>query len=462
MNPTDKMLAMFEAANASAQASTSAFGPKSSTTNVLRINMNSKDNQGTIIFIPIADLKMNPFICSVVHEVTAVWKGQDGNPNNRNRQLLEKVWYGDLTQEQSEKYDKLNADFTALYSNREMLAATDWQSYVSNQKYFGFYGWVLYHGDANGVVRKDKDGVPHNGRNGEGRLAYIQFKSTGFVNAWDGFLKQKAAIGAMPAQWVPQMFSRGEWRSVALSVTYTQDANNKFAGSITEQWFATQLTHLLNDPSTNQQAYHLTEDKLADAKDIAKELINTDIEGSLFEDQHINQFERAMRAVFNSFDYYKAHGQEAYEIYSNNFGFNELDQAAQIAAAPTTTPPPATVAIDNAVAAAQAGNPLVGGAPVSAPGVVPGVTTAPGFVMPGAPTPQPVIPGQPAPQPVAQPQVAGAPVVPPVTAPNFAMPGAPTPAPQPAVQPGAPQPAPAWGAGAPQPVVPGQPYPTQQ
>lgn len=409
----DKMLAMFKVATDSAQATTSAFGSKSSTTNVLRINMNSKDNQGTIIFIPIADLMKCPFICSVVHEVVAVWKGQDGTANNRTRQLLDKAWYHDLTPEQEAKWNELNTLFSSIYSNREMLSATDWGSYVSNQKYFGFYGWVIHHTDINGVIRKDKDGTPHIGKNGEGRLAYIQFKSTGFVNAWDSFLKQKDAMRMSPAMWVPKLFGRTEFRETALAINYNQDQNNKFTGSITEQWFSTQLINFINDPSASQQAYHLSEDRLADAKDLAKELINTDIEGNLFEDQHVIQFEKACRAVANSFDYYKAHGQAAYEAYSNNFGFNELDQNS---VGVPTTPPPATAAIDAAVQAAQAGNPLLG------------TSNSPQYAAPGQLPPNMVVPSTPA----QQAPTYGAPSVAPVT-------------PPPAFS------APQWGAGAPMP-----------
>lgn len=454
MNPQDRMMAMFEVANNSAQASTSAFGPKSSTTNVLRINMNSKDNQGTIIFIPISDLMYNPFICSIVHEVTAVWKGQDGQANNRVRQLLEKPWYGQLTPEQDAKYDELLANFNSLYQNREMLAATDWAGYVTKNKYFGFYGWVIQHNDINGNIRKDKEGVPHNGKSGEGRLAYIQFKSTGFINAWDSFMKQKAAMKLAPQQWVPQVFSRNEFRPIALSITYNQDSNNKFTGSIVEQWFQTQLVQFINDPAANQTAYHLPIDKLADAKDLAKELINTDIEGSLFEDQSINQFERACRAVFNSFDYYKKHGQKAYEIYSNEFKYNEVDQNVLDQAAPQTTTPPATVAIDQAVQAAQGGNPLTGGIPTMQPGqaapVIPGQPTyaMPGQMPPVVPQGNTTIVDTPT-GPQELPFGQSGPAVPPVTPPpSFAQ----------GQQPQAPQ----WGVGAPvmpgqQPMMPGQP-----
>lgn len=51
---------------------TSVFGGSEQSGN-LTINMNSHDNQGNIIFIPLLDANGLPFFCSNVAEVEAFW-----------------------------------------------------------------------------------------------------------------------------------------------------------------------------------------------------------------------------------------------------------------------------------------------------------------------------------------------------------------------------------------------------
>lgn len=346
-----KMMNQFNATNAVAEQSTNAGSKfqQSESTGVLHINMNNHAYQGNIIFIPVLDKDMNPFFCSIAAEVTAVFKMQDGTPGQGVRRLLEKQWYTGMNDEESARYDALLAEFNSVYGNREMLDATDWRDYIGKRKYFGFYGWVINHTNNAGAVIKDKDGIPHNGVSGEGRLAFIQFKSTAFSAAWDNLMKQQAAMRIAPEQWVPQLFGYGnpEFRTSALNIAYSQDDNKKFAASVSISYFQNQLQGFVNNAAVNPQAYHLTADKYDAVTNIAKEFINTNIEGSLFNDAHVAFFESALKAISRSFDYYQKYGADAYQTYSNNYGYNEVNQSAaasMLTAAPAQTG--ASVSID--------------------------------------------------------------------------------------------------------------------
>lgn len=389
------MLAMFNKVMESANSSTTSFTPRSEGTDVLRINMNDKRYQGQIIFVPIPDMEMRPCISSVVSEVTSYYLNSKTNEiGSSARKLLEKYYYGELTEDQSARFDALQSKFDFIYGNRDMLDATDWRESVKRNKYFGFYGWVISHTDANNTQIKDKDGVPHQGQNKEGRLAFIQFKSNAFINAWNAFVTGKQATGAAPEQWLPQLFHRGDWHQIALSISYAQAPDKKFFGSVTELWFQTQIAHMVNDRAVNPSAYHILPEWISDAKDLSKELINTNIEGSLFEDYHITQFENAVKAVMNSFDYYNQHGSDAYSVYAAACKFND---SSEVAPQPEDAPAAPTV-IPNTFTNPLA-TPGIPAAPVGQP--APGM----GQMPPAFGQPAPTMPGQVPPMPAQSPSV---------------------------------------------------------
>lgn len=448
---------------------------RSEGTGVLHINMNSHENQGILIGIPIYDCHQpfpNFFFYDLPLEVQSFWKTQQGETGNAWRQLLSKQCY-DINEdpEKSKDYDELKDKFTTIYQNIEMLNKTDWKSAMRNSTFFGFYMWVISHTDANGQQIIDKNtNIPHRGAQGEGQLAFVQFRNPTAFTAWQAFEKGYAALGQTRNIFYPRLFGRDGFRQSGLMITYSQDMtkNNKpFSCSFIEKSFADPagLAGLVNNRAVNPNAYQILPEWIEKAKDIRKEFMNTDAE-NLFEDAHIWDFRRALKAIENCFDYYQAvngdtpQGKELYEKYVAEFKFNESAQtsAAQdvqagqtqqpAAVAPGSIPPPPagaapvmpTTAIPPQPAAqgapviptAQPGNPGIP-QPGMAPGVVPGV---------GIPTP-PVIPGG---QPAAPGVIPGVPVQP------APMPAGTTYIPQPGV-------AAPTGIPTPQPAVPGIPTP---
>lgn len=415
-NFDQKVLEMFNTTMENVEEKTSVF-QQSEGTNILKINMNSHDNQGTIVFIPLCDINNRPFFCSNVAEVSAFWKSKDGKVMDFARQLLSEDYYNlENNPEHKARYKELNDAFTAIYKDREMLTATDWGSSVRNQKYFGFYGWVISHNDVNGVPVKDSNGLPHTGKGNVGRLAFIQFRSTGFLNAWNNFIRTKSSSGASPAVWVPQIFNRNLVRSVALSISYGQDQNKKFSGSVADQWFANQINHLVNDPATNPQAYTLPENVFDEITDYGREFLNTTFDGNLFEERHVDDFEKAVKAVIRSFNFYMNNGKDDYDIYSAELGFNT--PATSIRALRETTETGAEQ-ITKKINEAKASNPLQSAAtslsgntpnqPQGTPNPLPNMAGTPQFqapqfnpagqgTQPQAPASQPATPQAAAPQ----------------------------------------------------------------
>lgn len=313
---------------------------------------------------------------------------------NFTRQLLSKEFYPGINEAQSKDYDTLLNDFMTIYKNREMLKATDWASSVKYVKYFGFYGWVISHTDVNGQLVKDKNGVPHTGKNGAGRLAYIQFKSTGFLNAFNNFVKSKSSAGASPASWVPNIFNNHTKKAVALNITYGQDQTKKFSGSISDNWFANQINHLVNDPATDPTNYTLPSGLEEVILDFGREFLNVKFEGNLYEERHVDDFRSAVKAVIRSFEFFSAHGADAYDRYSQELGFN-TPISGEVGT--TEQAPTGAALIQEKINAAKQANPLMNAAsPAQQPAQgIPnqqanpvGGWSAPSFGQPGAPTQQ--------------------------------------------------------------------------
>jgi hypothetical protein len=375
-------------------------------------------------------------------EVQAFWKNQKGEAGNSWRQLLSLQSYDLVDQEKINAYNELRNQFIATYQNVEMLNKTDWKSALRNSTYFGLYMWVISHTDKNGVQIVDKtNNIPHRGAQGEGRLAFVQFRGVKAFEMWTNFEKGFAAMGQTKSVFYPRIFGREGFRQSALMISYQQGADSKFSGSIQEKSFAyqDQLAGMVNNRAANPNAYQILPEWIADAKDLRKEFINTDSE-NLFDDAHVWDFRRALKACNNCFDYYQAvngdtpQGKILYDKYVAEYKYNESaqssaqnDQAEQVqqaaGVAPGAIPP----------------------APANAQAVVPGaVTPQPASAVPGAGIPQP---GTTIPQPgIPQPGVtAPQPGIPqPGVAPAAPQPGAPAYAvPQPGVaipQPGIPQP----------------------
>lgn len=419
---------------------------RSEGTGVLHINMNSHDNQGTIIGIPIFDL-CEPiphfYFYDVLMEVKSYWKNQKNEPSESNRRLLSIGNYDLTDQAKIDEYNQLKELFTSIYQNRDMLKKTDWDGAIYQKTFFGMYMWVISHTNTNGVQIVDPStNIPHRGAQGEGQLAFVQFGGKGF-EMWNNFKKGFAAMGQTDAQFMPRIFSdmntneRHGWRSSALLITYQQGADQKFMGSIQEKSFADQagLAGMVNNRAANASAYMLLPEWIEKAIDLRKEFINTDAP-VLFEDAHVNDFRRALKAINNSFDYYQyvqgdtPQGKELYEKYVAEYKYNESDQqsAAQSIQAttsqpaagltPGSIPPPPT---NGQPAIPQPGIPTP--PPATGTPVMPQVPPAPqpGIVMPGQVTPpqpgvampsQPVIPGGNLSQPGVNPGVTPPPTIP--------------------------------------------------
>lgn len=425
---------------------------RSEGTGVLHINMNSHDNQGILIGIPIYDLHTpypNFIFYDVPMEVQAFWKNQKGEAGNSWRQLLSLQSYDLVDQEKINAYNELRNQFIATYQNVEMLNKTDWKSALRNSTYFGLYMWVISHTDKNGVQIVDKtNNIPHRGAQGEGRLAFVQFRGVKAFEMWTNFEKGFAAMGQTKSVFYPRIFGREGFRQSALMISYQQGADSKFSGSIQEKSFAyqDQLAGMVNNRAVNPNAYQILPEWIADAKDLRKEFINTDSE-NLFDDAHVWDFRRALKACNNCFDYYQAvngdtpQGKILYDKYVAEYKYNESaqssaqnDQAEQVQQAAGVAPgaiPPAPANAQAVVPGAVTPQPSN---PVSPQPASLGV----GIPQPGIPQPG-VVPEAAIPQPgIPQPGVAPA-----VPQPGVAIP-------QPGVMPTTPQP------GIPQPgVVPG-------
>lgn len=431
---------------------------RSEGTGVLHINMNSHDNQGTIIGIPLYDLAApipHLFFYDQPLQADAYFKTQQGEMASRTRTLLSAQAYDLSDPDKKARYDQLRNDFESMYKNKDMLTKTDWISSVRNPLYFGFYMWVISHVDANNkqICDKSENKIPHRGASGEGRLAFVQFKGFTAFQAWEAMFKGYESLGQTRAMVYPRLFGRDGFRASALMITYSQDQSKQqkpFVASFVEKSFADPagLAAMVNDRGANPNAYHILPEWIEAAKNINAEFLNTDAE-VLFDDAHVYDFSRAVKGILNCFDFYQACGAETsdegkakYDAYVESCGFNESSQAnaAKDAASAAQAAPQAMA--PGAVPQAPAGNATIPGvaAPSAAPGVVPGAIPQ----MPGA---VPAMPGQ---VPGA-PAVGGAPVIPSAPS-NFdpsqapAIPGG---SPQGGVVPGAGFPGanPSWGAG---------------
>lgn len=373
---------------------------RSEGTGILHINMNSHDNQGIIIGIPLMDQSGNLLFIDWVMECDNYFKMQNGDMGSGTRRLLSIDKYKLEDQSDINEYNSLRDRFKAIYQNRDMLTKTDWNSSIRNPQYFGMYMWVISHMDTQNKQRVDKDGVPHCGQNGSGRLAFVQFKNSSVMTAWQTFLQGYAAMQQQPQQVYMRVFSDGSgrvasdgFRPSALMISYRQDdskQNKPFSCTIMEKFFndPNGLAGFVNERGVNPNAYHIYPEQIEGAKDLAKEFLNTDIADSLWKDASVNDFRRALKAIENCFDFYQAVNADAseenkkkYDDYVHNCGYNESSQAN---AAQQIANPVGTTVAPGVIPTAP-----VGGTPV-APGVIPTMPQA----NPIPPqTGQPVIPG---------------------------------------------------------------------
>lgn len=420
MDQFNDLMSNFTAASESLTASTSAFAQRevASGTPTLKINMRNRDNQGTIMFIPLMDQKNQPFFASVVNEVNLYARNKNNEPFSMQRQLLEKRYYQPLTPEGDARWEKLNSDFMTVYSNREMLSNTDWAGDIARNKYYGFYGLVLSHTNPANVQIKDAEGKEH-----RGRVAFIKLKGAAFVDVWNAFINSQVAMGQQPAQFVPRIFGSTEFRQSLLNLTCMQGADKKFTMTLSEYYFSSQVPHLVNDAATNPTQYHMDAKIYEQAKDLAKEFINTTTEGALIEEPRLDDFERACRAIANCFNFYTARGAEAYETYQANMLYNEVDQAGYLAGTASLTGAAPTIAEQAQVVPPVEAVPVAGGNPLF-PGAAGQAQAVPGAPIPGSPVAAPV-PGAPIAPPAGQP-IPGAPMTPPA-APVPPVPGQPMP-----------------------------------
>lgn len=216
-----------------------------------KILMNSRDNQGTVVFAPFLDTNTKKFYVPVndVRELrTTISRYRDGNDEVWMK-ILPKEFYGNLTESQSKLYDEVLGLFDQY--NADLGDISNKWSKIRRRSYSLFQGVLINHLNSQGAQQRDRIGKP----------VLLVFPSRQPINELAVAIKNKIAGMNNSKEWIPAVFSpTSSGREGVVTISFTKpdspgydcsvgfEFNSSYAKIIdTEKGFPEEVTNEFGD-----------------------------------------------------------------------------------------------------------------------------------------------------------------------------------------------------------------------